>query len=89
MKAIFAGFIVRLQPICLSILRLLSLLWLHLGEQVIVPISAIYLPSQGLLSGSNLAVGGYLAIEDLLITLSRMLSTHLIPCDFKGKTHRL
>ena len=71
MKAIFWGFIVRPQPTYLSILRLLSRLWLHLGAQVTVPISAIYLPSQGLLSGSNLAVGGYLAIEDLLTTLSR------------------
>lgn len=44
-------------------------LWLHLGARVIVPISATYLPSQGLCSGSILAVGCYLAIEDLLITL--------------------
>lgn len=71
MKVVFLGFIVRPQPTYWSILRLPSQLWLHLGAQVIVPISAIYLPSQGLLSGSSLAVGGYLAIEDLLTTLSR------------------
>lgn len=78
MKAIFAGFIGQITN--------LFVIWGYclcygyiLGDKSFVPISAIYLPSQGLLSGSNLAVGGYLAIEDsLLITLIRMLSTHLI-----------